>query len=55
MTVLPVKMPVTTPVVASTVPTAGLLLLHTPLGVVLLSEIVLSSHTPLRPVIAVGV
>lgn len=45
MFVVPAAIPASTPVVTSTVPAAGLLLVHVPPGVVVLSAVVPFSHT----------
>ena len=50
----PVVTPVTTPVVRSTVPFAGVLLLHVPPVGVELNVIVVPGHTEEGPVIAAG-
>ena len=51
--VVPPEAPYSTPL-PDIVPTAGVLLLHTPPGVVLLSVVVCSSHNVVAPVIAAG-
>ena len=54
MVVVPSSIPITAPA-ALTVPMAVFELLHVPPGVVLLSVVVLPSHTVVVPVIAAGV
>jgi len=54
MFVVPAAMPASTPVVVLIVPAAGLLLAHVPPGVVVVSVVVLFSHTCSEPLIADG-
>lgn len=54
MKTVPAVTPVTTPVAGSTVPTEGLLLLHAPVPVLLVTVIWEASHTAVGPPITAG-
>jgi hypothetical protein len=53
MVVVPAAIPVTTPV-TETVPTAGVLLLHVPDGLISVNVVVLPAHTAEAPLMAAG-
>lgn len=52
--VVPLAMPVSTPVAKSIVPTVGVVVAHVPPGVVVVNVVVLPAHTCRLPVIGAG-